>query len=196
MSDTDKKNTEIIVLQRVPSHQALMKSNRWLVRGIILLMTVIFVTGFLLLPSTNFLARYKKITADEAVAVQTSPALSAEVNTLKGQLVGLVSGSIESKLRTLEESLRSGSVNNSLGTIEDLKNDIKVLRTYSDPVKKEQVASIANEQLIREMSQLKRLIYLTIASCGLMVAAIAGIWIKDLNKLPYKEIITRYLSKH
>jgi len=196
MIDTDKTKSEIIVLQRIPSHQALMKSNRWLLRGILFLMTVIFVGGFLVLPSYDFLDQYQKITANDVYPAQTNPRLSAEVDNLKGQLVGLVSGSIESKLRTLEESLRAGTLNNSLGTIEDLKNDVKVLRTYSEPVKKEQPGAIANEQLIQEMSHLKRLIYLSFASCGLMLAALAGIWIKNLRKLPYKEAITRYLNKH
>ena len=40
---------------------------------------------------------------------------------------------------------------------------------------------------MQEMSQLKRLIYVTLASCGLMLAAVAGIWIKNRNRLPYKE---------
>lgn len=196
MSDTDKKKTEIIVLHSVPSHQALMKSNRWRLRGVVLLMAVIVVTGFWLMPSGSFLDRYQKITAAQVSDIESNQGLSAEVDTLKGQLVGLVSGSIESKLRSLEASLRTGAINNSLGTIEDLKNDIRVLRSYSEPVKKQPSVSIANEQLIAEMAHLKRLIYLTIASCGLIVAGIAGIWIKKLNKLPYKEIINRYLGKH
>ncbi len=195
MSDTDKIKSEIIVLQRVPSHQALMKSNRWLLTGILFLMTVIFVAGFLLLPANDFVDNYKKTAVEDGGPAQTNPRLSAEVDTLKGQLVGLVSGSIESKLRSLEDSLRAGTINNSLGTIEDLKNDVKVLRAYSEPVNKEHAATAANERLIQEMSQLKRLIYLSLASCGLMLAAVAGIWIKNLNKLPYKEAITRYLGR-
>ncbi len=197
MSDTDKAKSEIIVLRRVPSHQALMKSNRWLLTGILFLMTAIFVAGFLLLPANDFVDNYKKTVAADGYTTQTNPNLSAEVDTLKGQLVGLVSGSIESKLRTLENSLRAGTINNSLGTIEDLKNDVKVLRAYSEPANKEQVvAAAANEQLIQEMSQLKRLIYLSLASCGLMLAALAGIWIKNHNKLPFKDAITHYLGKH
>jgi hypothetical protein len=113
---------------------------------------------------------------------------------LKGQFVGLVSGSIESKLRSLEESIRQGSVSSSLGTIEDLKNDVKVLRTYSEPAKKEKV-TIANEQLMQEMSELKHLVYLTLASCGLMLAAVGGIWFKNRYRLPYKEAIMHYLGK-
>jgi hypothetical protein len=80
-----------------------------------------------------------------------------------------------------------------LGTIEDLKNDVKVLRSYLEPAKKEKVV-LANEQLMREMSELKRLIYVTLASCGLMLAAIVGIWVKNRYRLPYKEAVKRYLG--
>ncbi|MDD5276325.1 MAG: hypothetical protein PHR16_09605 [Methylovulum sp.] len=197
MSDTGKIKSEIIVLQRVPSHQALMKANRWLLTGVLFLMTVIFIAGFFLLPSNDFVDNYKKLATADEYATQSNPRLSADVDTLKGQLVGLVSGSIESKLRSLEDSLRAGTINNSLGTIEDLKNDVKVLRTYSEPINKQQIGTVtANEQMAQEMSHLKRLIYLSLASCGLMLAAAAGIWVKQINKLPYKEVITRYLGKH
>ena len=197
MSDNDKTKTEIIVLQRIPSHQALMKSNRWLVRGVVFLMTVIFVGGYLALPKNDFLGQYKKITADDLYATADSPRLTAEVDSLKGQLVGLLSGSIESKLSSLEENLRAGTLNSSLGTIEALKNDVKVLRSYSEPVKKQATTTdgSVNEQLIQEMSHLKRLIYLSFASCGLMLAALASIWFKNVRKLPYKEMLVRYLNK-
>ncbi|OYV23297.1 MAG: hypothetical protein CG442_343, partial [Methylococcaceae bacterium NSO1] len=154
------------------------------------LMTVIVIAGFFFVPA-NDVTRYKK---PEVAVAEMNPVLSAEVNTLKGQFVGLVSGSIESKLRTLEESIRLGTASKALGTIEDLKNDVKVLRSYSEPAKKEKVV-IDNEQLMQEMSELKRLIYVTLASCGLMLAAVAGIWFKNRYRLPYKEAIIRYLGK-
>ena len=190
MSELHETKSEVVVLQRIPSHQGLVKVNRWLMAMVFFLMTVIVIAGFFMLPA-NDLARYKK---SEVTVAEMNPVLSAEVNTLKGQFVGLVSGSIESKLRSLEESIRQGTVSNSLGTIEDLKNDVKVLRSYSEPAKKEKV-SISNEKLMQEMSELKRLIYVTLASCGLMLAAVAGIWFKNRYRLPYKEAIIRYLGK-
>ena len=190
MSELHETKSEIVVLQRIPSHQGLMKVNRWLMAMVFFLMTVIVIAGFFMLPA-NDLTRYKK---PEVTVVEMNPVLSAEVNTLKGQFVGLVSGSIESKLRSLEESVRLGTVSSALGTIEDLKNDVKVLRSYSEPAKKEKVA-LSNEQLMQEMSELKRLIYVTLASCGLMMAAVAGIWFKNRYRLPYKEAIIRYLGK-
>ena len=190
MSELHKTKSEVVVLQRIPSHLGLMKVNRWLMAMVFFLMTVIVIAGFFMLPA-NDLTRYKK---PEVTVVEMNPVLSAEVNTLKGQFVGLVSGSIESKLRSLEESVRLGTVSSALGTIEDLKNDVKVLRSYSEPAKKEKVA-LSNEQLMQEMSELKRLIYVTLASCGLMLAAITGIWFKNRYRLPYKEAIIRYLGK-
>ncbi|HEY8037406.1 MAG TPA: hypothetical protein VIF37_17645 [Methylobacter sp.] len=202
MSDIDKTNLVVetlygsapTALQRIPSHHALMKVNRLLLTIVCALMIVILIAGFLLIPSDGFLTRYRNATATEAYAAEMNPVVSAEVNALKGQLVGLVSGSIESKLNALEESIRVGSVSSSIGAIEDLKNDLKVLRSYSEPVRKGK-ATISNEQLMQEMSQLKRLIYVTLASCGLMLAAVAGIWIKNRNRLPYKETRTSYLEK-
>ncbi|MDD1625923.1 MAG: hypothetical protein LUQ26_00385 [Methylococcaceae bacterium] len=190
MSELHETKSEVVVLQRIPSHQGLMKVNRWLMAMVFFLMTVIVIAGFFFFP-TNDVTRFKKA---EATIAEMNPVLSAEVNTLKGQFVGLVSGSIESKLRSLEESIRLGSVSSSLGTIEDLKNDVKVLRSYSEPAKKEKSA-IANEQLMREMSELKHLVYLTLASCGLMLAAVGGIWFKNRYRLPYKKIIISYLGK-
>ncbi len=190
MSDMHKTKSEIVLLRTIPSHQGLMKVNRWLTAVVFFLMTVIVIAGFFMFP-VNDVTDYKK---SEVYAAEMNPVLSAEVNSLKGQFVGLVSGSIESKLRTLEESIRLGTVSTALGTIEDLKNDVKVLRSYSEPSKKEKVV-IANEQLMQEMSELKRLIYVTLASCGLMLAAVAGIWFKNHYRLPFKEAITRCLGK-
>ena len=188
MSNKNKNSSEIVVLQQIPSHQGLITTNRWLLRGVFFLMSVIVIAGFLVLPKANFLAHYQQVTANDSVLAD-----SAEINHLKGQLVGLLSGSIESKLQTLEQSIRSGTVTHALGTLADLKNDVKALQTYSKP---QPVAAVANEQVIQEVSQLKRLIYLSFASCGLMFAALAGIWVKSLDKLPFQQAVIRYLSKH
>ncbi len=193
MSDRHEKNSKLVVLHANPSHQNLVKANRWLLAAVFFLMSVIVIAGFLLFPRED-LTNYKQLANTKAISDQMNPVLSAEVNTLKGQFVGLVSGSIESKLRTLEESVRLGSAPDSLMTIEELRSDIKTLRAYSTVPSNGKV-TLPNEQIMEEMSELKRLVYLSLASCGLMFAAFAGIWIKNSHRLPYKEIITRYLHK-
>ena len=188
MSELHEQKNEVVVLERIPSHQNLMKVNRWLTAMVVFLMAVIIIAGFFIVPSN-------KLKNNEVNNAEINPVLSAEVNTLKGQFVGLVSGSIESKLRILEESIRLGTVSNSLGTLEDLKNDVQVLKSYTEPVKKEVAVVVPNDQLIQEMSHLKRLVYLTLASCGLMLAAIGGVWLRNRFRLPYKEAVIRYLTK-
>lgn len=195
MNDSHEKNSKLVVLQAIPNHQSLVKANRWLLFAVFFLMSVIVVAGFFLFPSED-LTDYKKLASTKAYADQMNPVLSAEVNALKGQFVGLVSGSIESKLRTLEESVRLGAAPDALVTIDELRSDIKTLRAYStETTASNDKQAIPNDQLIEQMSQLKRLVYLSLASCGLMLAAVAGIWIKNRHRLPYKEIITRYLHK-
>ncbi len=184
----------IVVLSDMPQHKSLVKANRLLLLVASSLMLIVLVMGFLLLPADDMLVNFKpkKEAVSEVYAIQ-NPALTAEINTLKGQLVGLVSGSIESKLRTLEQSIRMGQMNTSLGTIQDLKNDIRVLRSYSEPVKKLRQAPV-NEALLQEVSQLKNLIYLTLTSCGLMIAAIGGIWVRNRYRLSHPASIQ--LGKH
>jgi hypothetical protein len=194
-----EKRSEIVktqgVIRTISSHQQLMKVNRRLRIVVIFLMAVVLVLGFWFIPGQYPVVSHKQLNVAEIAAEGMNPAVSAEVNNLKGQLIGLVSGSIESKLKSLEDSIRLGSVNNSLGTIADLKNDIKTLRSYSDTQKKPEVI-VSNQQLAQEVTHLKHLIYTSLASCGLMFAAAAGVWVKLRKRLPYKEIKKNYLGRH
>ncbi len=192
------KRTEIVKLQGVvrtiPSHQQLMKVNRLLVGAVFCLMLIVFILGFVFIPSSDVVNSADKINAAQIAAQGMNPVVSTEVNNLKGQLIGLLSGSIESKLKTLESSIKSGTVDNSLGTIADLQNDIKVLRSYSEPANKPE-SVVSNVQLAEEVTHLKHLIYASLASCGLMFVAAAGVWVRYRRRLPYKEIKTGYLGR-
>lgn len=198
MSDIQEKQAHLVearrMLQTMPSHHGLIQVNRILLAIVLSLMFLVLVLGFLLVPDPDIHIR-KEAVADNSSLRGMSPVLSADIDTLKAQMIGLVSGSIESKLRMLEESIQMGTAANSLGTIQDLKNDVKVLRSYSHPVEKANKDMVANEQVLQEISQLKHLIYVSLASCGLMLAAVAGIWLKNSNRLPYVKVITHYLSK-
>jgi hypothetical protein len=192
-----EKRTEIVKLQAVvrtiPSLQQLVKANRFLMGAVFLLMIIVLVVGFVFIPSSDVINNYTKINTATIAAQGANPAASSEVNTLKGQLIGLLSGSIEGKLKTLEQSVKLGSVDNSLGTIADLKNDIKALRSYSEPPKKPE-AVVSNVQLAEEVSHLKHLIYASLASCGLMFVAAAGVWVK-YRKRPYKDVKKGFLGR-
>ena len=176
----------IVVLKDMPHYQGLVKANRVLLLVASSLMVIVFILGFLLLPTGDVLDKFQMKDASVATVYSVqNPVLSAEINVLKGQLVGLVSGSIESKLRALEVTVKAGGINASLGTIQDLKNDVKVLRGYSVPEKK--VGGQVNQALMDEVSQLKRLIYLTLSSCALMIVAVAGVWARNRYSLSHLE---------
>ena len=176
-----EKRTEIVKVQglirTIPSHQQLVKANRMLMGAVVFLVLLVFILGLWFIPEPDLVEDYQKINAVNMSKQGTNPVVSAEVNALKGQLIGLLSGSIESKLSSLEASVKSGTINNSLGTIEDLKNDIKVLRSYSDKSQQQKVV-VSNQDLAKEVTHLKDLVYMTLASCGLMFVAAAGVWVK------------------
>jgi hypothetical protein len=198
MNENQEFHSQIIEvrgrLQSIPSTQALIKANRFLLLTVCLLTVLVAVLGYFVVPPYQAGGYLKKQPVPGNLGEGAS-VLSSEVNALKGQVIGLVSGSIESKLRMLEDSIRMGAAATSLGTIEDLKNDVKVLRSYSEPRTKAEQPTGMSEQVLKEVSQLKKLIYVSLGACGLMLAAIAGIWIKNLNILTYKQTIKSYLHK-
>lgn len=190
---TPVKGREVVLLSNVPDHQSLIKANRYLLMLVFALMTIVFLLSFLIVPDYDVVEQIqRRQQLSEAAQAVQNPAVSDEINTLKSQLVGLISGSIENKLRVLEDSIKLGSLSASMGTIQDLKNDVRVLRSYSEPPAKV-VNSQINEKLVEELSHLKNLIYLIFASCGLMIAAIAGLWLRNRFRLPHQ--ISAFLGR-
>jgi ABC-type cobalt transport system substrate-binding protein len=180
------------IVKTIPSHQQLMKVNRVLLAVVFLLMLFVIVIGLFVVPDSDVV--FSKQKNNTAITNQEiNPAISPEVNALKGQLIGIVSGSIESKLQSLENSIKSGTVENSLGTLADLRNDVQTLKTYSESPKKTEVV-VSNQDLAKEITHLKDLIYMSLASCGLMFAAAAGVWVKYRRRLPYKDIKSGFLG--
>lgn len=179
-SDTKR---DLMALQHTPP-QNVLKINNTLLWVVCLLMFVVFVVGFLVLPKNQILENYK-VSQKLSTATHTNnnpelPILTDEINQLRQQFVGLVNGSIESKLRILEDNIRMGRINASLGTMQDLKKDITILQSYS-PVAtpKKTVKNQLNIKVSHEVSQLTDLIYLTLTSCGLIIATLGGVWLKD-----------------
>lgn len=186
---------QAIILRKITQPEV-GRLNRYLLMAVLALMAVIILLGFLLIPNSNNLLRVSvaKQNPPEIYNVRMNPAVSAEINMLKAQLVGLISGSIESKVRILENSIRTGIISSTdMGTIQDLKNDLHVLKTYSETgagrliaqpelelsVNRNPATAAVNEQLLKEVSQLKGLVYISIVSCGLMLAAVGGVWLKS-----------------
>jgi len=195
LDDANSESRALALLQAVQRHHALVKANRFLLGLVFVLMVAVLAMGLVLMPSqTNWPRSQASQVAMASNALQ-NPAISAEINTLKSQLFGLVSGSIESKLRSLEENIKRGSVADSLNTIQDLKSDVKVLSAYTHAPQIKAPDVVVNQQLIKEMTDLKDLVYLTFISCGLMIAAVAGVWLRNRYRLTHQNNHTIYLAR-
>lgn len=168
---------------------SVLKMNRLVLAIIIGLMAAVVYLGALLMPATEIVKTPMQVHKSvELYDIQMNPVISAEVDALKSQLVGLVSGSIESKLKVLEEGLRTGTIaDTGLDTIRALHDDLLVLKTYSETgagrliaqkYLQQQPSRVEAKALAEEVSQLRHLVHLLIASCGLMLAAIAGVWVR------------------
>ncbi len=197
-SDENQDSQKSVILHPVFSCENelnLLKVNKILVYTVIGLALVVVLFGFFLLPKQDMLSDFERQKVLAEIQNQhINPALSDEIKLLQSQLVGLIGGSIESKLRVLEESIKSGNLSTTgMGVIQDLKNDVIVLKTYSKTgagrliaTNNQIVEKKLNKQLMDEVSQLKNLLYASIASCSLLVAAIAGVWYQGRYRLEYQ----------
>jgi hypothetical protein len=193
LDDVDPYKQELVVLQTVQPHHALIKANRFLLHLVYALIAIVFILGFILLPRQNGVL--ESIGRNQTLAATQNPVLTAEINTLKGQMFGLVSGSIDSKLKSLEDNIRRGSITESLETLQELKSDVKILGATSQEPAAKAERIIADQKVIKELSELKGLIYLTIASCGLMIAALAGAWLRHRYRLTHQHKPKAYLYR-
>ncbi len=184
----NKQSNDVLILQQQLQQQKLLQMNHVLIYTTFALMFLVIAMGFFLMPD-----RHENLSSTQQppqVLAQyelKNPVLSEEIKHLKGQLVSVVSGSIEGKLESLEESIKLGSVLGSLETVRSLRKDVKALRNYTDPNKeKHQKTAEVNKVLIQEVSQLRNLIYFTLGSCSLMFAGFAAIWLKNRKRLHYQ----------
>lgn len=184
MINYKKPDSLVIFHHRLQQQRQLTHINHYLIASVFILVIAVFMVGFFIIPNDAQMIATLKNNQQLTRTITQSPLISAEIDTLKGELVGLVSGSIENKLRSLEEGIKLGSILGSLQIVENIRTEVKALHKYSDPlVQKEQQVAQANARLIKEVSHLKHLIYLTLGSCSLMFCAFLLIWIKHKKRL-------------
>ena len=128
------------------------------------------------------------------------PEVYQKVEMLKGKMDTLVTGSMENKINRLENNLSSGVIRKSdLVTIQELKTDLQILKTYSEQNSISSLAmtggkrgtrglSASNmisypDELLQEISNMKNLFYLSIASCGFLVVVVSGAWLYSSARL-------------
>ncbi len=117
-----------------------------------------------------------------------------KLEALQDRMTAFVADSVETKLKTLETKLADGSVTEQeIKTLEELKGQVRLLEKYSagkggnlaDPSRLDHprfqiTPGTWHEELsidlAAEVSQMKRLLYLGIASCGFVGFLLGGFW--------------------
>lgn len=173
-----------------PSFVRLQWMGRATMASSFLLLIITFFFGYSVFSQDPLksLGRYQSpnpVSLDKIVA---NPALSADIDMLKGQMVSMISGSIKAKLTQLQESINAGKVTTQeLVILSELTQELDALRAVSRPrigvgsVDQSVLVSKGRQDpaiLLKELSNLKLLVYLSIISCGLMFVASAGVWLQ------------------
>ncbi|MEY4767970.1 MAG: hypothetical protein RL637_609, partial [Pseudomonadota bacterium] len=133
-------------------YQRLVRNNRLLLSAMIGLMSLVLILGSFLLSSHDLLLN--QLPPQSEMSMPSNSKI--EVEQLKGELIGLVTGTIDTKLKSLEKNIERGRPLTALETVKSLKEDVNILRGYTKPlpapVSIEQKAELieANQLLIHE----------------------------------------------
>ncbi|MGR9105710.1 MAG: hypothetical protein ACU843_02165 [Gammaproteobacteria bacterium] len=143
---------------------------------------------------------YRPASVAATNAVPASRTLVDDVELLKGQMSVLLSGAMESKIENLERSLRSGIISRTdLATVQELKEDLQNVKAYSlrnaattlgllnqsaaMAGRMQPAASLYSDELLQEISNMKNLFYVSIASWGIAIVIFGGTWMRGYCRL-------------
>ncbi|MCS5564910.1 MAG: hypothetical protein NZ729_01350 [Methylococcales bacterium] len=129
-----------------------------------------------------------------------SSSLSRDVELLKGQMNVLITAKLETKIQQLETSLKSGVISpEDLETIQALREDLKILRAYSQQNAATALALFSNssglgetvtgstavyfDPLMHEFLGLKNYFYIGMASWGVALMIFGGVWLRGHYRL-------------
>jgi hypothetical protein len=158
--------------------------------------------------------RFAGVEDSDAVRIRQ---YNEKLESLQNRMTVFVADSVETKLKGLEKNVTAGTVGaQEIKTLEELKGEVKLLETYSagkranltDPARLHHArfqttpgsesAAVAGGDLLYEVSKMKRLLYLSIASCGFVGLMLGGYWwqsharVKRLDdKMPRRRLLAR-----
>ena len=167
----------------------------------LLLLSVLALGIFLFLNSqqlfSQFQAKFPVETEDSAKIRHYNEQLAL----LQERMTAFIADSVENRLHTLEKNVASGEVGaQDIPNFEELRNELKLLETYADgkagnltdssrlehprfQVTPGTQGGVANSDMIAELVQLKTLLYLSIASCGMVALMVGGYWWQHSSKI-------------
>jgi hypothetical protein len=162
--------------------------------AMVILVGLVLLGMYLLFHAGLFFKRFEDQLRAESGDATRIRMYNAQLESLQDRMTGFIAGSVEAKLKALENSVASGTVGaQEIRMFEELKNELKLLETYSagrsgnltdqarlDHPRFQAVGGIgqpaSHGELLREVLRLKILLYFSIASCGLVGAMVCGYW--------------------
>lgn len=151
---------------------------------------------FVFLPRLETAGHYRFGARPSSAPNFDSNSLVSDVELLKGRMNHLITGTMETKIHKLEQSLKSGIISrNDLTTIQELREDLQVLKAHSlrnasTTLQVDQRGARINAQtalhsqrLLNEFSKIKNLFYISIASWGGLILIIGGAWLRGYYRL-------------
>lgn len=195
MRDEYQNNRPVIdlaVRQALPQRTLHDASFRSRALGLLLMLLLVVVGVYLFMHTNEQLERLQARigTAENADTARIS-LYNQKLEALQDRMSVFVADSVETKLNTLERSVGAGTVGaQEIRTLEELKGEVQLLAKYSagkggnftdqskmDHARFQIIPAMQNNaggDLLYEISQMKRLLYFGIASCGLVGFLLGG----------------------
>ena len=172
-----------------------MPSQRVRYCAILIMALMLAVSLYILLNAGFMLERFQGRLANvEDTDTVKIRQYNQKLEVIQERMTAFVADSVETKLKTLEKDVADGSVSDQeIKALEDLKGQVKLLETYSagkggnltdtsrlDHVRFQitpgKLGAASSVDLLYEVSQMKRLLYFGIASCGFVGFLVGGFW--------------------
>ncbi len=194
---------DLILRDRLPEHlMPGMPSQRLRYWVLALVAFVLAVSLYLLINTSQmvgrFQARLSHVEDNDALRIRQ---YNQKLEELQDRMTVFVADSVETKLKTLEKNVTDGSVGTQeIKILEELKGEVKLLEQYSSgrggkltdssrldhprfQITPGTQNTTSSGDLLHEVSQMKRLLYLSIASCGFVGCLIGGYWWQSNSRI-------------
>jgi hypothetical protein len=206
MQDQNNPNravANLMKLEYLPSKVALDPQDHRMLRfwGLLLMACLVAASFYLFLNASQLIDRFStRIAAAENPNSVRIRQYNQALEAIQDRMTVFVADSVETKLKSLDKKLSAGAIGaQEIKTLEELKGELKLLERYSagkdskltDLAQLEHTrfqvtpgtsSAASSGDFLSEVSQVKRLLYLGIASCGLVGFMIGGYWWQSYHR--------------
>ena len=169
-----------------------LELRAWLVVAVLLLASLILLaTAKYLLGAMAF---PPSIESPDSVKLRR---YQVQLNTIKENMATVVSDSLETRMRRLEQSVAAGTVGSQeIQALDDLSRDLHVLEKYTSGNNgnvmdterlmhprfrtQAEVLPDSGSDSLRELVRVKHLLYFSVASCSVALVLVGGYWWRNV----------------